>query len=207
VRREESIDRRRFLPLAGALVAVIAVALVSLALVWKRPVPSRLRARALPSSPAETAAEDTSNANVAGFHARAFEAPAATATANDRPRPRPTRRAIEYDRRSFDEMEGAWRREADDPERSLNAKTFVGALIETLDEGADAQAHDGLSVRCKQTVCRLDGDPSELMTLAALLGESRQEQYHVTYNLSTSDAGDQVEAYLGRERADPSDQP
>ena len=204
MRREESTSRRHW-ALAGALV-VIGVAVMSLAVAWERPAArSRLRTRVQLDSPTETVAEHSTSANAAGFRMPTLEMHSRAATAIANERPMPTRRAIAYDRRSFDQMGEAWLKEADDPEWSLNAKTFVNALIETLDDKADAHGLDELSVRCRQTVCRLDGESSELMTLTKLFGESRQEQYHVTYNLSTGDAGQQIEAYLGKEREAPTD--
>ena len=196
---------RRHVALAGAFVVGIGVAVMSLVIVREGPAArSRLRAHVQPESQDETVAENGSNANVGGFAVPAFEGRATAATATDPPRPKS--RATDYDHRSFDQMGDSWRKEADNPEWSLNAKTFIGAMIETMNDTADAtgpadaQELGGLSVRCRQTVCRLDGESPEILILAKLLGESQQEQYHVAYQLSAGEAGEQVEAYLGRER-------
>jgi hypothetical protein len=196
----------RFRCVIGAILAVV-LAVVPLVVAVKRPsVQVKVGAGAQPDSPPETSTERPAD-NVLGV---VLVQPAAKQSSTRRAiaygEPHARRQAIEYDKRSFAQMGDAWLKETDDPEWSLNVKTFVGAMIETLDERADAQSLEGLSVRCRHTVCRLDVETADVMTFAKVERLSRQQQSHVTYNLSRSDAGTQIEAYLGRERGAPTDE-
>jgi hypothetical protein len=108
--------------------------------------------------------------------------------------------AARYDRRPFEEMAETWEKESDDPEWSLNVKTFIAAMSETLEGPPDAQGIEAQSVRCRQSVCRVDLEAPDTLTLARLLVSSRAQQPHVTYQQYADDAGARVEAYLGRDR-------
>jgi hypothetical protein len=102
-------------------------------------------------------------------------------------------------------MADDWKREEDDPEWSLNVSTFIRAALESFDGDPDANRLDGLSIRCRTSVCRLDLQ-GDLDTLGKLFTSSREQQLHATHHIGRSDGGAvTVEAYLGRELADPGD--
>ena len=113
-----------------------------------------------------------------------------------------------FDTRSFERMAQDWEREADDPDWSLNVRTFIGAILDTVDHGADAQDDHGLgpiAVRCRVSACRIDLDAEDAHLLRDLFESSREQQSHLTYEMSGGDAALQVEAYLSRQRGEPGD--
>jgi hypothetical protein len=204
---EEAMRRRarRSHFVVGAVVAIFAVVPL-LGVVKNITVHAPACADASPDKPLVTSSEGPPHDLLGAAVAETAVARSTSGPAIDRGWSQRQRQVIQYDRRSFDQMGNAWEREAEDPEWSLNVKTFVGAMIETLDERADAQSPYDLSVRCRQTVCRLDVETADFMTLGRVLESSRPQQPHVTYHLSSSDAGTQVEAYLGRDRGFPIDE-
>jgi hypothetical protein len=116
---------------------------------------------------------------------------------------RPNPPASAYDNRSLDEMAQAWAGEADDPEWTLNVRTFVGAIIDTMAEGGAGHSPESLSIRCRQSVCRIDSDGRDVAMLRELSQSAREEQLHVQVRLnnSNSPANPGVEVYVGRDHA------
>ena len=75
-------------------------------------------------------------------------------------------------------------------------------MLETFDDDSGADRLDALSVCCRTSACPIEG---ELGLLAKLLHSSQEQQLHVTYRTRASDGGPVVEAYVGRELAEPID--
>jgi hypothetical protein len=200
-----STRARRFRSVIGAVVAVIAVVPFVVA-VRRTAVHAEVGASVQPNSLPETSIERPPDTVPKVVLVQPAVTQRSTTPAIEHRGPHPQRQPIEYDKRSFAQMGEAWLKETDDPEWSLNVKTFVGAMFETVAR-ADAQSLDGVSVRCRQTVCRLDVETAEVGTLAEVLESSRQQQRHVTYSMSNSDAGSRIEAYVGRDRGAPTDEP
>jgi hypothetical protein len=119
----------------------------------------------------------------------------------------PTPSGLSYDARPFTRMAEAWETETDDAEWSLNIKTFIGAMIETLGDRVDAQSADALSVRCRQSVCRIDTEAFDVDTVTRVLQSSHEQQVHVTYQAHVAEGGIEVEAYLGRQLGESGDKP
>jgi hypothetical protein len=117
---------------------------------------------------------------------------------------RPPQQDHVYDTRTFERMSQDWGRERDDPDWSTNTSTFIQAMLETMEVDAEDRHLDGLSVRCRTSVCRVDAR-GELVTLSQLLDSSRDQQDHVTFEVhqGDGDSGMIVEAYVARELAEP----
>ena len=108
-----------------------------------------------------------------------------------------------YDHRSLEEMARDWAGEADDPEWTLNVRTFVHAMIETMHVTDSNQGSDLLSIRCRQSVCRLDSDGSDIARLRELLRSAREQGAYVKIRLNNAANSPRIEAYLGKERVSP----
>jgi hypothetical protein len=114
------------------------------------------------------------------------------------------------DQRAFAQMAEAWENEKDDADWSLNVRTFMGAIEESLDDGTDAAARargmDAVSVQCRQSVCKIEAEQPDMVTLGRVLRASADTQPHVTFQTSMGDAGSLVTAYLGRDPAQVGEQ-
>jgi hypothetical protein len=136
--------------------------------------------------------------------------PAAQPSVTARPtRVQPGEKA-RIDTRTFKQMAEAWEKESDDPDWSLNVRTFTGAIVETLDDGPDAQSTirgvDAVSIRCRQSACRIDADQQDMVTLGRVLRSSADPRPHVAYETTADEAGARVTAYLGHDLEGPADE-
>jgi len=188
---------RERISLAIGVISLVA-AIMALVTVKRTGVRAQVAPAARPSRPVDPLSPETPLA-VARHVAPALQPKTVAARGGTTYQARPM---VSYDTRPFAKMADAWEKEADDAEWSLNIKTFIGAMIETFGDGPDAGSLDAIEVRCRQSVCRIDAEASELATLAKLQESSRPQQPHVTYELAMGDAGPRVEAFLGRERGD-----
>jgi hypothetical protein len=118
------------------------------------------------------------------------------------------RNAVAYDARTLDRMAHDWEHEAEDADRTVNVRTFIGALIDTVDDGAlPATWPASLTVRCHTSVCRLDFGAQDMPTLSKIREESRQIHVQVRPHDADVDGGIWFEAYLGNEPEAPTESP
>jgi hypothetical protein len=190
----------------GVILATVAV--VVLAVAKRQPVRAQV-------APSDSPADSSDPSSWAPSRAVGGAAPALAVTAGQVESGQRDRRATvaakspapSYDARPFAGMSEAWERETDDAEWSLNIKTFIAAIIETVGDPSDARSVDMFSVRCRQSACRIDAEAIDIETVRKVFESSREQQAHVTYQVHSSEAGRAFEAYLGRQPGEPGDGP
>jgi hypothetical protein len=196
---------RRLVPTVCFIVVIAAV--LSHAVGGRKPVRGHIE----PSEPSPNSLEASSPVPSPAVDGPtvAMARPAAPQASDGRVRrgtAAPTPSGVNYDTRSFTGMADAWETETDDAEWSLNIKTFLGAMVETLGDRIDAQPADDLSVRCRQSVCRIDAENFDVDTFKKVLQSSREQQVHVAYQAHVAEGGLEFEAYLGRQLSESGDE-
>jgi hypothetical protein len=192
---------------AAVVVGAVAVTLVLAAL---RRSPARVQRRSVEPSAATEEAPPAA-ASDAWSHRSALALAPTPVPAPDRHEGKPSaasqlgrRAAAAYDERNLDQMADDWEREPDDPERTLNIRTFIGAMVDTF---GDAQGTwpASLEVRCRTSVCRIDTDGQDIETLRKLVASARDQQANVQFRMHEGRPG--FEAYVGKEPAPPANSP
>jgi hypothetical protein len=102
--------------------------------------------------------------------------------------------SIDFATTSFDELERRYAGEGENPEWTLNARTFIQDALE-LPDGA---AKTTFSVRCGTTVCRAIFDGHDVSALLGVGSASRAAGMSSRYQRIASDGGATYVAYFGR---------
>jgi hypothetical protein len=107
------------------------------------------------------------------------------------------------DERDFDGFARDWEYETDNSEWTLNLRTFLAAMRETLDDTSEAGPSQDFDVRCRQSVCRIEGRDSNLVKLQALADMINKGGYPLQSETEYGDGGMSFVTYLGKEGTRP----